>query len=85
MLCQIIKGKEGRLACTAAATSGLPGICFETLGGLHSDAFALLEPPQGLLNQAIVIQEDVEGRFVLRRVSFIIAAAVGPQLAARRV
>ena len=40
---------------------------------------------QGLLNQAIIAQEDVEGYFVLRRVSFIIAAAVGRQLAARRV
>eukprot|EP00884_Botryococcus_braunii_P019961 jgi/Botrbrau1/6649/Bobra.104_2s0036.1 len=40
---------------------------------------------QGLLNQAIIAQEDVEGYFVIRRVSFIIAAAVGRQLAARRV
>jgi hypothetical protein len=40
---------------------------------------------QGLLNQAIIAQEDVEGYFVIRRVSFIIAAAVGHQRAARRV
>ena len=58
---------------------------FETFGGLHSDAFALLKRLQGLLNQAIIAQEDVEGYFVIRRVSFIIAAAVGRQLAARRV
>jgi hypothetical protein len=58
---------------------------FETFGGLHSDAFALLKRLQGLLNQAVIAQEDVEGYFVLRRVSFIIAAAVGRQLAARRV
>jgi hypothetical protein len=45
----------------------------------------LLKRLQGLLNQAIIAQEDVEGYFVLRRVSFIIAAAVGRQLAARRV
>ncbi len=36
-------------------------------------------------DQAVIAQEDVEGYFVLRRVSFIIAAAVGRQLAARRV
>eukprot|EP00884_Botryococcus_braunii_P004734 jgi/Botrbrau1/14261/Bobra.113_2s0007.1 len=58
---------------------------FETLGGLHADALALLQRLQGLLNQAIIAQEDVEGYFVIRRVSFIIAAAVGRQLAARRV
>lgn len=58
---------------------------FETFGGLHADALALLKRLQGLLNQAIIAQEDVEGYFVLRRVSFIIAAAVGRQLAARRV
>jgi hypothetical protein len=57
---------------------------FETFGGLHSDALALLKRLQGLLNQAIIAHEDVEGYFVLRRVSFIIAAAVGRQLAARR-
>ncbi len=57
----------------------------ETFGGLHSDAFALLKRLQGLLNQAIIAREDVEGYFVLRRVSFIIAAAVGRKLAARRV
>ena len=58
---------------------------FETFGGLHADALALLKRLQGLLNQAIIAQEDVEGYFVHRRVSFIIAAAVGRQLAARRV
>ena len=58
---------------------------FETFGGLHADALALVKRLQGLLNQAIIAQEDVEGYFVLRRVSFIIAAAVGRQLAARRV
>jgi hypothetical protein len=58
---------------------------FETFGGLHADALALLQRLQGLLNQAIIAQEDVEGYFVMRRVSFIIAAAVGRQLAARRV
>eukprot|EP00884_Botryococcus_braunii_P022649 jgi/Botrbrau1/9068/Bobra.0376s0038.1 len=58
---------------------------FETLGGLHADALALLQSLQGLLNQAIIAQEDVEGYFVIRLVSFIIAAAVGRQLAARRV
>eukprot|EP00884_Botryococcus_braunii_P008242 jgi/Botrbrau1/17419/Bobra.0054s0015.1 len=58
---------------------------FETLGGLHADALALLQRLQGLLNQAIIAPEDVEGYFVIRRVSFIIAAAVGRQLAARRV
>jgi hypothetical protein len=58
---------------------------FETFGGLHADALALLQRLQGLLNQAIIAQEDVEGYFVIRRVSFIIAAAVGRQLAARRV
>eukprot|EP00884_Botryococcus_braunii_P000165 jgi/Botrbrau1/10149/Bobra.0121s0001.1 len=58
---------------------------FETLGGLHADALALLQRLQGLLNQAIIAQEDVEGYFVIRRVSFIIAAAVGRQLAARRL
>eukprot|EP00884_Botryococcus_braunii_P011717 jgi/Botrbrau1/20546/Bobra.145_2s0095.1 len=57
---------------------------FEALGGLHADALALLQRLQGLLNQAIIAQEDVEGYFVIRRVSFIIAAAVGRQLAARR-
>eukprot|EP00884_Botryococcus_braunii_P022015 jgi/Botrbrau1/8498/Bobra.0029s0006.1 len=45
----------------------------------------LMQRLQGLLNQAIIAQEDVEGYFVIRRVSFIIAAAVGRQLAARRV
>jgi hypothetical protein len=58
---------------------------FETFGGLHADALALLQRLQGLLNQALIAQEDVEGYFVIRRVSFIIAAAVGRQLAARRV
>jgi hypothetical protein len=58
---------------------------FETFGGLHADALALLQRLQGLLNQAIIAQEDVEGYFVIRRVSFIIAAAVGRQLASRRV
>eukprot|EP00884_Botryococcus_braunii_P013095 jgi/Botrbrau1/21787/Bobra.0190s0014.1 len=58
---------------------------FETFGGLHADALDLLQRLQGLLNQAIIAQEDVEGYFVIRRVSFIIAAAVGRQLAARRV
>jgi hypothetical protein len=57
----------------------------ETFGGLHADALALLQRLQGLLNQAIIAQEDVEGYFVMRRVSFILAAAVGRQLAARRV
>eukprot|EP00884_Botryococcus_braunii_P021545 jgi/Botrbrau1/8074/Bobra.0230s0001.1 len=42
---------------------------FETLGGLHADALALLQRLQGLLNQAIIAQEDVEGYFVIRRVS----------------
>ncbi len=45
---------------------------FETFGGLHSDAFALLKRLQERLNQAIMAHEDVEGNFVLRRVSFII-------------
>ncbi len=58
---------------------------FETFEGLHVDALALLKRLQGLLNQSIIAQEDVEGYFVLRRVSFIIAAAEGRQLAARRV
>eukprot|EP00884_Botryococcus_braunii_P002895 jgi/Botrbrau1/12606/Bobra.0169s0133.1 len=58
---------------------------FETFGGLHADALALLQRLQGLLNQAIIAQEGVEGYFVIRWVSFIIAAAVGRQLAARRV
>jgi hypothetical protein len=58
---------------------------FEIFGGLHADALALLQRLQGLLNQAIIAQEDVKGYFVIRRVSFIIAAAVGRQLAARRV
>jgi hypothetical protein len=67
---------------------------FETFGGLHADALALLQRLQGFLNQAIIAQEDVEGcfrgkvksiSFVIRWVSFIIAAAVGRQLAARRV
>jgi hypothetical protein len=58
---------------------------FETFGGLHADALALLQRLQGLLNQALIAQEDVEGYFVIRRVSFIIAAAVGRQLAARQV
>ena len=58
---------------------------FETLGGLHSDALTLLKRLQGLLNQAIIAHEDVEGYYVIRRVSFIIAAAVGRQLSARRV
>eukprot|EP00884_Botryococcus_braunii_P004793 jgi/Botrbrau1/14314/Bobra.0287s0007.1 len=62
-----------------------PAFAFETFGGLHADALALLQRLQGLLNQAIIAQEDVEGYFVIRRVSFIIAAAVGRQLAARRV
>ncbi len=54
---------------------------FEIFGGLHSDAFALSKRLQGLLNQAIIAQEDMERYFVLRRVSFIIAAAVGRELA----
>lgn len=58
---------------------------FETFGGLHEDALVLLKRLQGLLNRAILAQEDVEGYFVMRRVSFIIAAAVGRQLAARVV
>ena len=58
---------------------------FETFGGLHEDALVLLKRLQGLLNQAILTQEDVEGYLVMRRVSFIIAAAVGRQLAARVV
>jgi hypothetical protein len=40
---------------------------------------------RGFFNQTIIAQEDVEGCLVVRRVSFIIAAAVGRQLAARRV
>jgi hypothetical protein len=63
----------------------IQAFAFETFGGLHADALALLQRLQGLLNQAIIAQEDVEGYFVIRRVSFIIAAAVGRQLAARRV
>ncbi len=58
---------------------------FETFGGLHADALALLKRLLGLLNQTVIAQEDVEGYFVLRRISFILAAAVGRQLAARRV
>jgi hypothetical protein len=36
---------------------------FETFGGLRADALALalLQRLQGLLNQAIIAQEDVEG------------------------
>jgi hypothetical protein len=34
---------------------------FETFGGLHADALALLKRLQELLNQAIIAQEDVEG------------------------
>ncbi len=65
----------------------LQAFAFETFGGLYADALALLKRLQGLLNQAIIAQEDVEGYFVLRWVSFIIAAyaAVGCQLAARWV
>ncbi len=49
------------------------------------NALALLKGLQGLLNQAIIAQEDVGGYAVVRRVSFIIAAAVARQLAARLV
>ncbi len=58
---------------------------FETFGCLHAGALALLKRLQGLLNQAITAQEDIEGYFVLRGVSFIISAAIACQLAARRV
>ncbi len=58
---------------------------FETFGGLHADTLALLKRLQGLLNQAMIAQEDVEGYFVLRRVSFITAVALGRHLAARQV
>jgi hypothetical protein len=58
---------------------------FETFGGLHADELALLQRPNGLLNQAIIAHKDVEGYFVMRRVSFIIAAAVGRQLTTRQV
>ncbi len=53
---------------------------------LHCDALTLLKRLQGLLNQAIIAHGDVQGYYVIiRRVSFIIAAAVGRQLSARRV
>jgi hypothetical protein len=44
-------------------------IPFETSGELH--ALALLKRLQGPLNQAIIVQEDVEGYLVMHRVSFI--------------
>ena len=34
---------------------------FETFGGLHADALALVKRLQGLLNQAIIAQEDAQG------------------------
>ncbi len=49
---------------------------FKSFAGLHADALALLallKRLQGLLNQAIIAQEDVEGYSILRQVSFIIA------------
>ncbi len=56
-------------------------LLFETCRGLRADARALLKRLQGLLNQAIIAQEDVEGYCVLPRVRFIMVAAVGRQLA----
>ncbi len=52
---------------------------FETFGGLHAYALALLKRLQGLLIQVIIPQEHVKGYFVIRWVSFTIDAAVGRQ------
>jgi hypothetical protein len=60
-------------------------VALQATSRLHADARASLQRLQGLLNQAIIAEEDVEGYFVMHRVSFIIAGAVGRQLAARWV
>eukprot|EP00884_Botryococcus_braunii_P023020 jgi/Botrbrau1/9401/Bobra.0252s0026.1 len=56
---------------------------FETLGGLGDAAEELLLRLQGLFNQAVVANEDLVWFSVQRRVSFVIALAVGRQLATR--
>ena len=53
--------------------------------GLACGFPGLVEASRGLLDRDSIAQEDVEGYFVLRLVSFHIAAAVGRQLTARRV
>eukprot|EP00884_Botryococcus_braunii_P006632 jgi/Botrbrau1/15970/Bobra.0294s0008.1 len=55
----------------------------ETLGGLGDAAEELLSRLQGLVNQAVVAHEDLVWFSVQRRVSFVIARAVGRQLASR--
>jgi hypothetical protein len=88
---QVLK-QAGPLCCLAGASTtacGLPSawkasLSISTLGGLHADALAFLQRLrriQGLLNHAIIAQGDVDRYFVMRRVSFIIAAAVDCQLA----
>eukprot|EP00884_Botryococcus_braunii_P000089 jgi/Botrbrau1/10080/Bobra.0355s0033.1 len=56
---------------------------FETLGGLGAAAEELLSRLQGLDSQAVVAHEDLVWFSIQRRVSFVIARAVGRQLASR--
>eukprot|EP00884_Botryococcus_braunii_P008718 jgi/Botrbrau1/17848/Bobra.0127s0088.1 len=56
---------------------------FESLGGLGDAAEELLSRLQGLVNKAVVAHEDLVWFSVQRRVSFVIARAVGRQLATR--
>jgi hypothetical protein len=56
---------------------------FETLGGLHPEALALVGRLQGVLNLASCTHDDVVWHSVVRRVSFAIAKAVACSTARR--
>jgi hypothetical protein len=60
-------------------------LSLQTSGGLLPDFLLLLKRLKGVLNQAILANEDVEGFSIFSRVSCIISAAVGLPLAARRL
>lgn len=66
---------------TIDTAGGIQAYSFGTLGeGGHLDVFAVLKRLPGLLNQAIIAQEDVKRFYDICRVSAIIAAAVCRQL-----
>jgi hypothetical protein len=56
---------------------------FEAFGALHTYKLRFLTCVQVFLNQDVKANEDVKGFSVMSRTSFIIAAAVGRQLAAQ--
>jgi hypothetical protein len=56
---------------------------FETLGGLHTDALGLISRLQGLVHLAALTHDDTVFYSVAKRVSFVIAKAVGRQLSSR--